>query len=205
MSKYNDNFPEIFAKLKDGDCLGFYRGGIAKYIIPKATGGLCTHVGAVLNVKRTDDIVSFNFFEQSFRGATFDEVKIRKNSDGYTTDNIHFVKQVAIYYRELERELTDKEKELGNQDALSQKGRIYRYDELLLGFEFLEKILPRFIKNLLYRGSKNLRQVCSNNLFVFYRKLGFSVPKDFFATPYEVLNFSFFKKPSNPSNICPKV
>lgn len=194
MSRYNDNFPEIFAKLKDGDCLGFYRGGIFKYFIPLATGGKCNHVGAVLNVIKEGDVLSFNFFQQSFKGGTFDVVRIYKTDQGIITDDPYFIKQDKIYFCSLITPLTEEQKNIAIADAISQRGKIYHYSQLFLGFSFLDKILSKSIKDFIYEYSKNLREVCSNNMAFFYRKLGFPVPKDFFSTPIEVINFPFFKR-----------
>lgn len=194
--RYNDNFPEIFANLKDGDCLGFYRGGIFKYFIPLATGGDCNHVGVCYNVKTKGDILSFNFSQQTFHGGSFDIVKIYKTDDGYITDDPYFVKQDIIYYCQLKKPLTEKERQRGIADALSQVGKKYGYLELALGFEFLERILPRFIKDLILKFSKHMKRVCSTHCFLNCLKNGSAIEletlKDFFITPIEFIKLPIF-------------
>jgi len=194
MTKYNDSFPEIFANLKDGDCLGFYRGGIFKYFIPLATGGDCNHNGICYNVKREGDILSFNFSQQTLHGGSFDIVKIYKTADGYITDDAYFVKQDKVMPKFLKQPLTDQQKEIGTADASSQIKRKYGYLELAFGFEFLERILPRFIKDLILRLSKHMKRVCSTHCAIQYSKMGLiDLKKDFFYTPIEILNLSIFK------------
>jgi hypothetical protein len=194
MSKYNDNFPEIFTNLKDGDCLGFYRGGIFKYFIPLATGGDCNHVGICYNVKREGDILSFNFSQQTFYGGSFDIVKIYKTSEGYITENPYFIKQDIVYYRQLRQLLTEQQKAIGIADSISQVGKKYGYLELALGFEFLEQILPRFVKDLILRLSEHWKRVCSTHCAIQYSKMGLiELKKDFFYTPIEILKLLIFK------------
>ena len=185
---YNDNFADIFANLKDGDCLGFYRGGIFKYFIPLATGGDCNHVGICYNVKREGDILSFNFSQQTFHGGKFDVVKIYKTADSYITDDAYFVKQDIIYYCQLKQPLTEQGRLNGIADATNQIGKKYGYLELALGFEFLERILPRFIKDLIFRLSKHWKRVCSTHAEKNCIANGSIKPtKDFFTTPIEFL------------------
>lgn len=194
VTRYNDNFEEIFQNLKDGDCLGFYRGGIFKYFIPLATGGDCSHVGICYNIKRENDILSFNFSQQSFHGGSFDIIKIYKTEDGFISDNSYFVKQNSIYYGSLKKSLSEQQRIIGIADALKEVGKKYGYLELFLGFEFLERILPRFIKNLILKLSKHMKRVCSTHCAIQYSKMGLiKYKKDFFYTPIEILKLDIFK------------
>ena len=200
MTKYNDNFQEIFKSLKDGDCLGFYRGGVFGFLIPLATRGKCNHIGIALNVQRNGDVLSFNFSQQTFRGGSFDEVRIYRVGDKIITDEPYFVKQDAIYYRSLREPLLEKQRQIAIDDAISQIGKKYGYFELLLGFEFLERVLPSFIKDFIYKNSRKLKGVCTTHCVLLYRKVGLLSTQDFFITPIEFLRLKFFKQDESISN-----
>lgn len=192
--KYNDSFSEIFANLKDGDCLGFFKGGLLYSLIPRATGGDCQHVGICYNVKRNDNVLSFNFSQQTFEGGKFDIVKIYKTADGYITDDPYFVKQDVIYYCELKKPLTEEGKLRGIADAEGQVDETYNFFELPLGLEVLEKILPKFVQEFIRKRSEKWKRVCSTHWYKNCIANG-SLPatKDFFISPIESIKSSIFK------------
>lgn len=202
---YNDNFKEIFERIKDGDQLGFYAEGLARYVVPAATGYQANHCGTPLEIKREKDKVSFRFGEQTFHGGKYGEIVIRKHSDGsYTTDNPYFVKQTNIYYRCLKVPLTEEQIKIGIADAKSQIGKSYGFASLIWGFKIWDIILPDFIKEWLGGVIRSSKRVCSTNSAILYAKMGvikYDPEKDFFSDPSEILNLDIFEKVTDPKNM----
>ena len=193
MSSYNDNFPEIYAELKDGDGLGFYKKGLFYKLIPLATGGKCQHVGKCYKIRRTEKTITFAFSQQTFHGGKFDDVSFYLTSKGWITDDPYFIKQDRIYYARLKKPLTDKQIAIGVADSESQIGKKYGFFTLPLGLEFLEKIFPRFIKNIIARTGKNGQRVCSTHFAMQDYKMGLlNYKKDFYWTPIECLKQPYY-------------
>ena len=192
---------KIFYNIKDGDCLGFRAKGWKKYPIETVTEGISTHVCTAWGREVHEDTVSFLISEQSFHGGRLREIEIRRRLVGkeetfYTSDS-YFNNQDAIFYGQLKTPLTNEQIKIGIKDAEEQDGKNYGYLTLLLGFEFLERVLPSRIKDLLFKARLRLTRVCSSHVAIQYIKMGVltrndSVDfKDFFYTPSEVLNFKF--------------
>lgn len=201
MYSKNDVLEQIFNNLKDGDCLGFLAKGIKKYPIKIATEGGCTHVCTVWGIERNENITSFLISEQSFHGGRLREVEIKKRKVGdenvYYTSDEYINSQEKIYYSILKQPLTKDQINIGINDAEEQDGKKYGYLTLLLGFEFLEKILPNFLKEKFLEARNRMTRVCSTHVAIQYIKMGLLNKddeidfKDFFYTPIEVLKFPF--------------
>lgn len=186
--KYNDNFLQIYAELKDGDGLGFYKKGWLYKLIPLATGGKCQHVGKCYKIRRTENTITFAFSQQTFHGGKFDDVFFKLTAKGWITDEPYFAKQDKIYYARLKKPLTAKQIAIGIADAESQVGKKYGFFTLPLGLEFLERILPRFIKSAIAKMGKDVERVCSTHFAMNDYKMGLlSYIKDFFWTPIECI------------------
>ena len=191
----------IFYNIKDGDCLGFLSKGWKKYPISVATEGECTHVCTVWGIERSETSVSFLISEQSFHGGRLREVEIKTrkigNQDVFYTNDEYINNQERIYYSKLIKPLTEEQLNIGIDDAENQDGKKYGYLTLLLGIEFLEKILPKFLKNKFLEARGRLTRVCSSHVAIQYIKMGLLNKsdvvnfKDFFYTPIEVLKFPF--------------
>jgi hypothetical protein len=191
----------LFYNLKDGDCIGFLAKGWKKYPIEIATDGACTHVCTAWGMERRGDVMSLLISEQSFHGGRLREIEIRRRIVGkeevfYTSDS-YVNDQEKIYYGKLNTPLTNEQIKIGIEDAEEQDGKKYGYLTLILGLEFLEKILPARLKKLLFKARLRMTRVCSSHVAIQYIKMGVLTKddkvdfKDFFYTPIEVLNFDF--------------
>lgn len=204
---YNDNFKEIFENLKDGDGLGFYKGGIFKHFIPAATGYECNHCGICYYVERNENEIKFRFSEQTFSGGKFDWISIYKINNNYITDDAYFTKQNKIYYRSLKVAMTPEQIARGREDAEGQVGKVYGFLTLIFGLKFWN-FMPSWLSNWLGKRLKNAERVCSQHVEFNYIYAGVLTPnfkKDPFKDPGEIMYLGIFKPAATVSNICHKI
>lgn len=193
MSKYNDIFPQIYAELKDGDGLGFYKKGWLYKLIPLATGGKCQHVGKCYKIRRTKNTITFAFSQQTFEGGKFDDVSFYLTSKGWITDDPYFVKQDRVYYAKLKKPLTPEQIAIGVADAENEVDEKYAFYSLPFGLKLLDKILPNFIKKTISRITKKGERVCSTHFAIQDSKMGLvDYKKDFYWTPIECITQPYY-------------
>lgn len=189
----NNILEDIFLNAKEGDCIGFLASGIKKLPIEIATGGACTHCGIIWNVKRKENEMTFNFSEQTFSGGKFGLNTIKKDDNSIKIDNKKFYESEKIYFKQLKEPLNDSQILLGKLDAKFEINKQYGYLSLIFGLEFLERILPNFIKKYISKYSSHKR-VCSTHCAVQYKKIGLiNYNKDFYFTPIEIMKLNIFK------------
>lgn len=197
------NYKTIFDNLKDGDCLAFYSNEWFTQIIPlltkeKGDKEAPQHVGICYDVKKEGSILSFNLSEQSIHGGRFRQINIAKIDNIYYLYEIedidYFNKQTKIILLSLKEPVLADKIMLGKQDALKEVGKKYGYSRLILGWEFLEKLLPKkFLSTLLLRLNKNEKlRVCSTHVQFNLIKLGYNLSKDTFLTPLEITKLPIF-------------
>lgn len=185
---------QIFKNAKDGDNLGFLAAGFKAKPIQTATGGDCTHCGKIWKVLRTENELSFNFSEQTFSGGKFERVKIIQQDELFYGENYHRLNNSKkIYFKSLNKPLTESQIKIGIDDAITQIGKKYGYLSLMFGFSFLEKILPRWLKIKINIFSKYNARVCSTHCAVQDSKMGLLEFKShMFYSPMDIINLKYY-------------
>jgi hypothetical protein len=192
----SNNLKDIFENLQDGTVLAFYRGGLIGSIIPfftreKKGEKAPHHVGIVYEVKKRiyngHAFCKFKLSEQGFHGGKYRTVEIIKYDDIFYTTDEYFLKQDSIKMARVK--MTETQIQLGILDAISQIGKKYGYSRLILGAEFVEKILPKeFRRNLFLRLNKKEEvRMCSLHVPMNLKNAGIDVPLDDVYSPLEVL------------------
>ena len=193
------NLKHIFENVKDGDGLSFYRKAWYLQIIPfftreKKNEEAPQHVALCYEVKRNTNFVSFKLSEQVFKGGQYREIEIYCVDGKYFTEDDYFNKQNKIALLSLKTPLNNKQKELAITDALKQKGVKYGYNRLLLGIEFLEKIIPDEWQRYIYTRwtEKGKSRHCAIHIQINYKKAGIYDCKDFNITPLEITKLPIY-------------
>ena len=127
MSNLQIVLKQIFEEVKDGDCLGFLCAGIKHLPVEIATEGDCSHCATIWNVNQPNaNTTTFNISEQSFSGGAFDQVSIIVQ-DGvyYAVNYTRLNNSERIYFKSLKQSVTDAQRKIGLDDALSQIGKKY--------------------------------------------------------------------------------
>lgn len=197
----SENLQDLFENLQDGTVLAFYRGGLIGSIIPFFTrekkGEIAPHhVGIVYEVKKEDSatmsVCSFKLSEQGFHGGKYRTVEIIKYDDIYYTTDEYFLKQESV--KMFKTKMTDSQIQAGIIDAIGQVGKNYGFTRLVLGAEFLEKILPKKFQQKLFArfNKKEIQRVCSTHIQFNLRKAGFDLPKDTFYSPLEITKLDIY-------------
>lgn len=197
----SENLKDLFENLQDGTVLAFYRGGLIGSIIPFFTrekkGEIAPHhVGIVYEVKKEDSatmsVCSFKLSEQGFHGGKYRTVEIIKYDDIFYTTDEYFLKQESV--KMFKTKMTDSQIQAGIIDAIGQVGKNYGFTRLVLGAEFLEKILPKKFQQKLFArfNKKEIQRVCSTHIQFNLRKAGFDLPKDTFYSPLEITKLDIY-------------
>ena len=194
----SNNLKDLFENLQDGTVLAFYRGGLIGSIIPfftreKKGEKAPHHVGIVYEVEKSVSVYNgrafctFKLSEQGFHGGKYRTVEIFKYDDIYYTTDEYFLKQDSIKMARVK--MTETQIQLGILDAISQIGKKYGYSRLILGAEFVEKILPKeFRRNLFLRLNKKEEvRMCSLHVPMNLKNAGLEIPLDDVYSPLEVL------------------
>lgn len=192
-----NNLKYLFENINDGCVLAFYRQGFLGSIIPfftKENKGdkAPNHCGIVYEVKKTSALCKFKISEQGFHGGQYREIKIFKYRDIYYTTDEYFLKQKEI--KMLQVKMTEKQIDLGITDAIKQIGKKYGYTKLILGAEFIERILPIEWQRKLFwffNKSEKLR-VCSTHVQFNLIHCGIDLPKDTFYSPLEITKLNIY-------------
>ena len=201
----SENLKDLFENLQDGTVLAFYRGGLIGSIIPFFTrekkGEIAPHhVAIVYEVKKEDSatmsVCSFKLSEQGFHGGKYRTVDIIKyngyNDDIFYTTDEYFLKQESV--KMFKTKMTNSQIQAGIIDAIGQVGKKYGFTRLVLGAEFLEKILPKKFQQKLFAkfNKKEIQRVCSTHIQFNLRKAGFDLPKDTFYSPLEITKLDIY-------------
>ena len=201
----SENLQDLFEHLQDGTVLAFYRGGLIGSIIPfftreKKGEKAPHHVAIVYQVKKIDSatmsVCSFKLSEQGFHGGKYRTVDIIKyngyNDDIFYTTDEYFLKQESV--KMFKTKMTDSQIQAGIIDAIGQVGKNYGFTRLVLGAEFLEKILPKKFQQKLFArfNKKEIQRVCSTHIQFNLRKAGFDLPKDTFFSPLEITKLDIY-------------
>lgn len=197
----SENLQDLFENLQDGTVLAFYRGGLIGSIIPfftreKKGEQAPHHVGIVYEVKKEDSatmsVCSFKLSEQGFHGGKYRTVEIIKYDDIYYTTDEYFLKQESV--KIFKTKMTNSQIQAGIIDAIGQVGKKYGFTRLVLGAEFLEKILPKKFQQKLFArfNKKEIQRVCSTHIQFNLRKAGFDLPKDTFYSPLEITKLDIY-------------
>lgn len=201
----SENLQDLFENLQDGTVLAFYRGGLIGSIIPfftreKKGEQAPHHVAIVYQVKKIDSatmsVCSFKLSEQGFHGGKYRTVDIIKyngyNDDIFYTTDEYFLKQESV--KMFKTKMTDSQIQAGIIDAIGQVGKNYGFTRLVLGAEFLEKILPKKFQQKLFArfNKKEIQRVCSTHIQFNLRKAGFDLPKDTFYSPLEITKLDIY-------------
>ena len=192
----SNNLQDLFENLQDGTVLAFYRGGLIGSVIPfftreKKGEKAPHHVGIVYEVKKRiydgHEFCKFKLSEQGFHGGKYRTVEIIKYGDIYYTTDEYFLKQDSVKMARVK--MTETQIQLGILDAISQVGKKYGYSRLILGAEFVEKILPKeFRRNLFLRLNKKEEvRMCSLHVPMNLKNAGLDIPLDDVYSPLEVL------------------
>lgn len=197
------NLENLFYNLKDGDCLAFYRKAWHLQLIPFFTKSkndkeAPQHVAICYEVKRDINKLTFKLSEQNFHGGQYREViiyywqSLEKEKVFWTYDD-YFLKQDKIALLSLKQPLTLQQIENGIADAKSQVGKRYAFTSLPIGIEFLEKLLPKWLKNFILK-KQNLQQKrhCALHIRWNLYKMGVYNFKDFNPTPIEITKLPIF-------------
>jgi hypothetical protein len=197
------NLKIIYNNLKDGDCLAFYRKSWYLQIIPfftkeKNDKEAPQHVAICYEVKRDVNKLTFKLSEQNFQGGQYRDVviyhweSIEKEKVFWTFDN-YFLKQDKIVLLSLKQPLTAQQLENGVADAKSQVGKKYAFLSLPLGIEFLEKLLPKFLKNfIIQQQNSQQKRHCALHIRWNLYKMGVYNFKDFNPSPLEITKLPIF-------------
>lgn len=197
----SNNLKDLFENLQDGTVLAFYRGGLIGSLIPFFTrekkGEIAPHhVGIVYEVQKhafnNHSILAFKLSEQGFHGGQYRDVEIVKYDDIYFTTDKYFLKQELV--KMFKTKMTDSQIQAGIIDAIGQVGKKYGFTRLVLGAEFLEKILPKKFQQKLFAkfNKKEIQRVCSTHIQFNLRKAGFDLPKDTFYSPLEITKLDIY-------------
>lgn len=194
----SENLKDLFENLQDGTVLAFYRGGLIGSIIPfftreKKGEQAPHHVAIVYEVEKSVSVFSghsfckFKLSEQGFHGGKYRVVEIIKYDDIFYTTDEYFLKQDSV--KMFKTKMTETQIQLGILDAIGQVGKKYGYSRLLLGAEFVEKILPKeFRRNLFLRLNKKEEvRMCSLHVPMNLKNAGLDIPLDDVYSPLEVL------------------
>jgi len=193
-----NNLENIFNHLKDGDCLAFYRKAWYLQIIPfftkeKGDKEAPQHCGICYEVKRDANKLSFKLSEQTFDGGQYRDIVIFKCQDETEIFDDYFLKQDKIALLSLKQPLTAQQIENGIFDAKSQKDKSYGYLSLPVGGEFLEKILPKWLKKrMLKKQNSQQKRHCALHIRWNLYNAGVYDFKDFSPTPLEITKLSIF-------------
>lgn len=199
----SENLKEIFENIQDGTVLAFYRGGLIGSIIPFFTrekkGEIAPHhVAIAYEIKHlvfasnSTVICSFKLSEQGFHGGKYRIVEIIKYNNIYYTTDEYFLKQESV--KMFKTKMNDSQIQAGIIDAIGQVGKKYGFTRLVLGAEFLEKILPKKFQQKLFAkfNKKEIQRVCSTHIQFNLRKAGFDLPKDTFYSPLEITKLDIY-------------
>ena len=192
-----NNLEYLFENINNGCVLAFYRQGILRSIIPfftRESKGEKTpnHCGIVYEVKKTTRLCKFKLSEQGFHGGQYREIKILKYKDIYYTTDEYFLKQKEI--KMFQVKMTEEQINLGIIDAIKQIGKKYGYTKLILGAEFIERILPIEWQRKLFwffNKSEKLR-VCSTHVQFNLIHCGIDLPKNTFYSPLEITKLPIY-------------
>ena len=199
----SNNLKDLFENLQDGTVLAFYRGGLIGSIIPfftreKKGEKAPHHVAIVYEVCRSASTYSnrvsctFKLSEQGFHGGKYRIIEIIKYDDIFYTTDEYFLKQESV--KMFKTKMTDSQIQAGIIDAIGQVGKKYGFTRLVLGAEFLEKILPKKFQQKLFAkfNKKEIQRVCSTHIQFNLRKAGFDLPKDTFYSPLEITKLDIY-------------
>lgn len=197
------NLENLFYNLKDGDCLAFYRKAWYLQLIPffskeKGDKEAPQHVAICYEVKRDINKISFKVSEQNFHGGQYKDVVIyhwqslEKEKVFWTFDD-YFLKQDKIALLSLKQPLTAQQIENGITDAKNQVGKIYGYLSLPLGIEYLEKLLPNWLKEKILKiQNSQQKRHCALHIRWNLKKMGVYDFKDFNPSPLEITKLPIF-------------
>lgn len=199
----SENLQNLFENLQDGTVLAFYRSGLIGSIIPFFTrekkGEIAPHhVAIVYEVCRSASTYSnrvfctFKLSEQGFHGGKYRNVEIVKYAGIFYTTDEYFLKQESV--KMFKTKMTVSQIQAGIIDAIGQVGKKYGFTRLVLGAEFLEKILPKKFQQKLFAkfNKKEIQRVCSTHIQFNLRKAGFDLPKDTFYSPLEITKLDIY-------------
>jgi hypothetical protein len=196
------NLENIFNNLKDGDCLAFYRKAWYLQLIPfftkeKGDKEAPQHCGICYEVKRENNKLTFKLSEQTFNGGQYRDIIIYKHQDKiekiFWIFDDYFLKQDKIALLSLKQPLTAQQIENGITDAKNQVGKIYGYLSLPLGIEYLEKLLPNWLKaKILKIQNSQQKRHCALHIRWNLKKMGVYDFKDFNPSPLEITKLPIF-------------
>ena len=197
----SDNLQDLFENLQDGTVLAFYRGGLIGSIIPfftreKKGEKAPRHVAIVYEFKKRiyngRAFCTFKLSEQGFHGGKYRTIEIIKYDDIFYTTDEYFLKQKLV--KMFKTKMTDTQIQAGIIDAIGQVGKNYGFTRLVLGAEFLEKILPKKWQQKLFArfNKKEVQRICSTHVHFNLRKAGFDLPKDTFYSPLEITKLNVY-------------
>ena len=193
------NLENIFNNVKDGDCLAFYRKAWYLQIIPfftkeKGDKEAPQHCGICYEIKRIDNIVSFKLSEQTFEGGKYRLVVIYKDyKNNFETNDLYFNKQDKIALLSLKQPLEMQQLQNGIADAKNQVNKKYGYLYLPFGGEFLEKLLPKWLKKrILKKETSQQARHCALHIRWNLYNAGVYDFKDFNPTPLEITKLPIF-------------
>ena len=148
MIKYSiGNIEYLFSSLKNGDFLGFYHRPwyfLFSKVIAFFTGGKLDHVAGVLNVGRSDDVVSFDLAEyKSNQGKQITRYFINKNKDTYSIDSRFAKRHINVFYLPNKYTLT-KSQNAKLHDFWNAKNTSYSFMQLPLTINCINSIVNFF-------------------------------------------------------------
>ena len=196
MSNLQIVLKQIFEEVKDGDCLGFLCAGIKHLPVEIATEGDCSHCATIWNVNQPNaNTTTFNISEQSFSGGAFDQVSIIVQ-DGvyYAVNYTRLNNSERIYFKSLKQSVTDAQRKIGLDDALSQIGKKYGWLSLIFGIKFLKYLIPSKLRIRISAMLYSTARVCSTHCAIQYSKMGLiNYNSEMFYDPIDIIKLDIFK------------
>lgn len=188
-----NNLKNIFENINEGSVLAFYQKKWYLQLIPFFTREIKKefapqHCGICYEIKRRQNEVHFMLSEQSLSGGRYRGISIIKKNDVYVITDKYFKKQNEI--RMFNVIMNFQQVNKGILDAKKQIGKKYGFTKLLLGFEFLEKVIPKFIFKRI--NKKEGLRVCSTHIAYNLKHAGFSMPDNDFLTPLEITKLDIY-------------
>jgi hypothetical protein len=194
MTISQSNLKNIYENITEGSVIAFYHDEWYWQLIPfftreKKAERVPHHIAICYEIVRKNNTVLFKVSEQNFRGGKYRPVVIHRSlTNTYYTPDKYFKKQDLITLHKVN--MNAEQVKLGIADAREQIGKRYGYFKLIFAAEFLEKILPkRFFKWL--NKKKDLR-ICSTHISYNLQKAGFTLPKDDFLSPLEIIKLNIY-------------
>ena len=183
----NNNIEYLYENLKAGDVLGFWRKGLLSYVIRyfqklDKTNNLdkVCHVGAVHDVRRCDETMSFGLSHQTGdRGGVYETWIIKKTfneqAKRFQYKLTTKTKYTSVYFLELDKKFTKKQEEKARNDAENESGKRYGYFSFWINLPAVSKWIGK--NDNKYGFLDRFKRVCSRHVLLQHFYAGRNVKK----------------------------